>query len=128
MDTSHADRPEITAAYTPTERPTAEGLKALLLSLRELNPDARLTLKMDTAGELLSFTLTLITYTAQGAPRVVYYTSIDRGAVVHYTGSLYTFEAHGAPHPMLEPAELLHITDETGRSARTLAALTHTTH
>lgn len=123
MDTSRTDHPEITATYTPLERPTAATLQALLLSLRQSNPDARLTLKLDTRGELLSFTLTLVTFTAERAPRIIYYTSIDRGALVHYTGSLYTFETHGAPHAMLEPAELLHITDETGHSARTLAEL-----
>jgi len=117
MDTSRTDRPEITATYTPLERPTAEGLQALLLSLRQSNPDARLTLKLDTRGELLSFTLTLVTFTAERAPRIIYYTSIDRGALVHYTGSLYTIETHGAPHAMLEPRELLHMRQRPPRTS-----------
>jgi hypothetical protein len=122
MDTSHTDRPEITAHYTPLERPTIQALTAFIS--RYHAQGGALTLKLNTPKpnsteppSLKSFTLSYVDLTTT-PPRSIYYTSID-GATVYYSGSLYHAETEPRP-ACLEPAELISLTDETGRTSRTI--------
>lgn len=123
MDTSHTDRPEITAHYIPLERPTIHALTTF--TARHHAQGGALSLKLNTPKpnsteppSLKSFTLSYVDLSTT-PPRSIYYTSIDGGATVYYSGSLYHAETEPRP-PCLEPAELISLTDETGRTSRTI--------
>lgn len=122
MDTSHTDRPEITAHYIPLERPSISALTTF--TARQIAQGGALTLKLNTpkpnsteAPTIKSFTLSYIDLSTT-PPRAIYYTSLD-GATVYYNGSLYHAETEPRP-ACLEPAELISLTDETGRTSRTI--------
>lgn len=120
MDTSHTDRPEITAIYTPTERPTLEALT--LYTAQRHHQGAALSVKLHITAahtpELLSFTLSYVDLTT-APPRIISYTSTDGGRTLHYSGSLYHAETEHRP-ACLEPAELISLTDERGNTSRTI--------
>lgn len=133
MDTSHTDRPMISAGFTPIQRPTLTDLTGYTARHAQSH-GATLTLKLhtptpnsDQAPQVMSFTLSLVDLTTT-PPRWVTYTSTDGGRTIHYTGSLYHMEHDTTERPAcLEPYELLYITDETGRTSRTITEAAQTT-